>query len=55
MPQDMKVYGQMSSAKPDYSLAWMIGDRIRELMEDPKEKAAFLEWEKAYDEKQKGA
>lgn len=55
MAQDLKVIGCMCSAKPDYSLAWLLRDSIEKFYEDPENVKAFQEWEKRYDEKKKGA
>ena len=55
MAQDLKVLGCMCSTKPDYSLAWTLVEEIEKFYEDPENEKAFLEWEKEYDARQKGA
>ena len=53
--KDLKVTANMCEQKPDYSLAWLLAESIRQFYEDPANVKAFEEWEKEYDEKQKGA
>ena len=53
--KDLKVTGRMCEKKPDYSLAWMLADSIRQFYEDPANVKAFEEWEQEYEAKQKGA
>ncbi len=55
MKQEIRVSGAMCSAKPDYSLAWLLRESIEKFYEDPENERAFREWEKKYDEKRKGA